>query len=279
MPPRCATRSASCSIASSPRGQGVRISLPPGSRRPRFPRPSAARIPGNRQSTQPGFGCRPARAGRWRPAERMFKDHRRQVSHFVFWTLAEYCGDFKLPFDLMIGVNRASTAAASTRDRTCSTAHSLIQYGAVQRIPEVTFPISVLTSQNQELVSYAWIFPNVVTNGHWWYSNMPAFIEPDAAPGWKPCRKQSRLPTTATPTSWNSCCQSSRCTSGFWRRFWPNGLSATAAGARHRPWSWAAACFAATSNAFSTWHDGFKLCRNSMPTAASRHGRSGRRYR
>jgi glucuronate isomerase len=28
-------------------------------------------------------------------------------------------------------------------------------------------------------VSYAWIFPNVVTNGHWWYSNTPTFIEHD----------------------------------------------------------------------------------------------------
>jgi hypothetical protein len=33
---------------------------------------------------------------------------------------------------------------------------------------------------NQELVSYAWIFPNVVTNGHWWYSNTPSFIARDA---------------------------------------------------------------------------------------------------
>jgi hypothetical protein len=44
------------------------------------------------------------------------------------------------------------------------------------------FPISVLASvTNQELTSYAWIFPNVVTNGHWWYSNTPAFIEHDLA--------------------------------------------------------------------------------------------------
>ena len=41
--------------------------------------------------------------------------------------------------------------------------------------------ISVLASvTNQELVSYAWIFPNVVTNGHWWYSNTPTYIEHDA---------------------------------------------------------------------------------------------------
>jgi glucuronate isomerase len=39
----------------------------------------------------------------------------------------------------------------------------------------------VLTSgQNQELASYSWIFPNVVTSGHWWYSNIPAYIELDA---------------------------------------------------------------------------------------------------
>ena len=44
----------------------------------------------------------------------------------------------------------------------------------------MTFPISVLASvTNQELASYAWIFPNVVTNGHWWYSNTPSFIERD----------------------------------------------------------------------------------------------------
>ena len=58
---------------------------------------------------------------------------------------------------------------------------SLIQYAELfNAFPEVTFCISVLTSgQNQELASYAWIFPNVVTSGHWWYSNVPAFIEAD----------------------------------------------------------------------------------------------------
>lgn len=30
-------------------------------------------------------------------------------------------------------------------------------------------------------MSYAWIFPNVVTNGHWWYSNTPRYIEQDVA--------------------------------------------------------------------------------------------------
>jgi len=58
---------------------------------------------------------------------------------------------------------------------------SLIQYAELfNGFPEVTFPISVLSSGiNQELVSYAWIFPNVVTSGHWWYSNVPAYVGPD----------------------------------------------------------------------------------------------------
>jgi glucuronate isomerase len=58
---------------------------------------------------------------------------------------------------------------------------SLVQYAKLfNAFPEVTFCISVLSSgQNQELASYSWIFPNVVTNGHWWYSNIPAYIEQD----------------------------------------------------------------------------------------------------
>ena len=47
----------------------------------------------------------------------------------VFWMLAEFCREFRLPFDLMIGVNRRVYARASTRGRTCSTSGtSLIQY-------------------------------------------------------------------------------------------------------------------------------------------------------
>jgi glucuronate isomerase len=58
---------------------------------------------------------------------------------------------------------------------------SLIQYRQLwNHFPQVCFPVSVLASvTNQELTSYAWILPNIVTNGHWWYSNTPTFIEHD----------------------------------------------------------------------------------------------------
>ena len=101
----------------------------------------------------------------------------------VFWMLAEMCSAYHLPFDLMIGVNRKVYRGGVYQGQDLFDQRtSLIQYQKLfNAFPEVTFPISVLTSaQNQELVSYAWIFPNVVTSGHWWYSNIPAFIAHDA---------------------------------------------------------------------------------------------------
>jgi glucuronate isomerase len=106
------------------------------------------------------------------------------LANIVFWTLAEFCAEFKLPFDLMIGVNRAVYPSGVYQGQDLYDSRvSLIQYQDLfNAFPQVTFPISVLAGvTNQELVSYAWIFPNVVTNGHWWYSNTPAYIEHDAA--------------------------------------------------------------------------------------------------
>jgi len=111
-------------------------------------------------------------------------ERRREASHFVFWTLAEFCATHRLPFDLMIGVNRAVYPAGVYQGMDLYDSRvSLIQYRELfNSFPQVTFPISVLASvTNQELASYAWIFPNVVTNGHWWYSNTPTFIEHDTS--------------------------------------------------------------------------------------------------
>jgi glucuronate isomerase len=111
-------------------------------------------------------------------------EHNRDLSRHLFWMLAEYCVEFKLPFDLMIGVNRNVYAEGVHQGRDLFDSRvSLIQYKQLfNAFPRVMFPISVLASvTNQELVSYSWIFPNVLTNGHWWYSNTPTFIEHDAA--------------------------------------------------------------------------------------------------
>jgi glucuronate isomerase len=108
--------------------------------------------------------------------------HRQAAAQFVFWTLAEFCTDLHLPFDLMIGVNRRVYEAGVFQGQDLYDSRvSLIQYRELfNAFPQVTFPTSVLASvTNQELASYAWIFPNVVTHGHWWYSNTPSFIERD----------------------------------------------------------------------------------------------------
>jgi glucuronate isomerase len=122
-------------------------------------------------------------------------EHRRALANFVFWTLAEYCQEFGLPFDLMIGVNRGVYEDGVHQGRDLYDSRvSLIQYRQLfNAFPGVTFPVSVLASvTNQELASYAWIFPNVVTHGHWWYSNMPSIIEADLAARLEavPCTKQ-----------------------------------------------------------------------------------------
>ena len=102
----------------------------------------------------------------------------------VFWAIAEQCREFGLPFDLMVGVTRDVYPGGVHQGRDLfDRGGSLVQYRELfSQFPEVTFPVSVLTSgQNQELVAYSWIFPNVVTCGHWWYSNLPAYIRRDTA--------------------------------------------------------------------------------------------------
>lgn len=110
--------------------------------------------------------------------------HLAALARRVFWTITELCDEFSLPFDLMIGVVRGVYPGGVHQGRDLYDSRvSLIQYRELfNAFPEVKFPISVLASvTNQELTSYAWIFPNVITNGHWWYSNTPSFIARDAA--------------------------------------------------------------------------------------------------
>lgn len=110
--------------------------------------------------------------------------HKAALAKRVFWTLVELCDQYRLPMDLMIGVNRGVYAEGVHQGRDLYDSRvSLTQYRELfNAFPDVKFPISVLASvTNQELVSHAWIFPNVITNGHWWYSNTPSFIRRDAS--------------------------------------------------------------------------------------------------
>lgn len=110
------------------------------------------------------------------------EDDYRILANWVFWRLAELCVEYRLPFDLMIGVNRRVYPEGVYQGQDLYDSRwSMIQYSELfNSFPSLKFPVSVLASvSNQELVDYAWIFPNVLPHGHWWYSNTPSFIEHD----------------------------------------------------------------------------------------------------
>ncbi len=105
-----------------------------------------------------------------------------EIRRLVFWTLAEFCAEFHLPFDLMIGPIRNVYPAGVSGGRDLFDRRvSLHDYRDLfNHFAGVTFPVSTLSPDaGPELVAYSWIFPNVVPLGHWWYSNVPAFIAAD----------------------------------------------------------------------------------------------------
>ncbi len=107
-------------------------------------------------------------------------DEHRHLAAFVFDVLAGACRQFRKPFQLMIGVLRNVYPAGveGGRDLFAKTG-TLHQYADLfRRFPEVDFTVSVLSrAWSHELAAYAWIFPNVVPSGHWWYLNVPVHIE------------------------------------------------------------------------------------------------------
>ena len=109
-------------------------------------------------------------------------DEQDEVRRVMFWMIAEFCSDHKLPFDLMIGPIRDAYPAGVSGGRDLFDRRvSLSDYREVfNHFADVTFPVSTLSPDaGGELVAYSWIFPNVVPNGHWWYSNIPAYIAAD----------------------------------------------------------------------------------------------------
>ena len=165
--PRFARRSASCSSDFVSKGAGCVRDQPPARLRARIDRPRCGRSLRSVAHLH-GMDLRP--------------DEHDEIRRVVFWTLAEFCAEFRLPFDLMIGPIRNVYPAGVAGGRDLFDRRvSLYDYRELfNHFAGVTFPISTLSPDaGAELVAYSWIFPNVVPNGHWWYSNVPAFIAAD----------------------------------------------------------------------------------------------------
>ena len=102
----------------------------------------------------------------------------------VFFALAGLCRQFGLPMQVMCGALRGAYEHGVPQGTDLPQAGDTLAglLPAFNAFPQVTFCVSVLSgSQTQELAAYGWILHNVVLSGHWWYLNMPAYIERDLA--------------------------------------------------------------------------------------------------
>jgi len=102
----------------------------------------------------------------------------------TLFQLAELCREFELPMQVMYGALRGAyehgVPQGTDLARAAVTLEGLLPL--FNNFPDVTFSVSVLDEgQAQELASYGWIVHNVVLSGHWWYLNVPAYIEHDLA--------------------------------------------------------------------------------------------------
>ena len=109
-------------------------------------------------------------------------DESNALAVFAFDAVAAVCRQSRKPFQLMIGVIRSVYPAGVSGGRDLlSKQGTLAAYADLfRRYPQVDFTVSVLSpTWAHELATFAWIFPNVKPSGHWWYTNVPAHIEPD----------------------------------------------------------------------------------------------------
>lgn len=114
--------------------------------------------------------------------EIMTHDQQALLGAYGFMLLAENCRQFRLPMQLMIGAVRdAYQHGVDKGTDVVSNRGSLGQYAELfNRFADVTFSVSYLSPTMQhELLTYTWIFQNVRASGHWWYANIPGYIESD----------------------------------------------------------------------------------------------------
>jgi glucuronate isomerase len=100
----------------------------------------------------------------------------------AFRTVVEHCREFKLPLQLLCGVDFDAypTGGPAGQDQG-SRRPLLTRYAELfNAFPEVTFCVSLVTGgQNQELARSSRTFANVVTCSHGWDANVPAYLELD----------------------------------------------------------------------------------------------------
>ncbi len=101
---------------------------------------------------------------------------------YVMNRICEECGNYSIPFQLMMGVLRERYKHGLYQGRDLVTPIASMEgYEHIfNEFPHVMFPVSVLAdTELHEVRTYCWIRHNVVVSGHWWYQNTPSIIKPD----------------------------------------------------------------------------------------------------
>ncbi len=97
-----------------------------------------------------------------------------EFSAYILDFLSSLCERNKLPFQLMLGVERNVYAKGvpGGKDVFQPDGNLLGLKYILNKYPKVNFPVSVLSpAEDKELAVYARIFPNVYASGHWWFEN------------------------------------------------------------------------------------------------------------
>ena len=140
-------------------------------------------------SLPPDFTCRPVTDADAEPLLAaalkgipLIDDDLMQLRSYLFYLLAENCRTFGLPMQLMIGVVRGGYEhGVNGGTDLVGNAGSLAQIADVfNRFHDIVFTVSYLSpTMAHELLTYTWIFQNVRASSHWWYTNVPGYIEAD----------------------------------------------------------------------------------------------------
>src|SRR5262249_13450265 len=105
-------------------------------------------------------------------------DEHEEIRTCVFWMLAEFCAELKLPFDLMIGPIRNVYPAGVAGGRDLFDRRvSLYGYRELfNYFATLTFPVSTLAPDARaELVALPCVFPHVLPIGHLTHLNYPDY--------------------------------------------------------------------------------------------------------
>jgi len=101
-----------------------------------------------------------------------------RLQSYMLYSLFEICDNLKLPFQIMLGVDRKIHRQLEWDGFSTDMGMIKTFRDALNRFPDVKFVFSILnTVLTHELAIYAKTFANCYAAGHWWYTFYPGIIK------------------------------------------------------------------------------------------------------